>query len=83
VLSGIDSNYLYCNIYRDLKNTSNLRCIFVEETHFTHMRRMLKIKPSIEEIVFENEDNDCEPITMIVDASGLTVSRKGDYIKEK
>ena len=24
-----------------------------------------------------------EPITMIVDASGLTVSKKGDYIEEK
>jgi len=46
------------------------------------MRRILKIKPSIEEIGFENDD-DCEPITMIVDASGLTVSKKGDYIEEK
>src|SRR5689334_19580653 len=55
----------------------------VEETHFTHMRRrILKIKPFIEETGFENDD-DCEPITMIVDASGLTVSKKGDYIEEK
>jgi hypothetical protein len=50
----------------------------VEEMHFTHMRRrMLKVKPSIEEMDFENE----EPITLVVDASGLlTVSKKGDYI---
>ena len=55
----------------------------VEETHFTHMRRrILKIKPFIEETGFEKDD-DCEPITMIVDASGLTVSKKGDYIEEK
>jgi hypothetical protein len=40
-------------------------------------RRMLKVKPSIEEMDFENE----EPITLVVDASGLlTVSKKGDYI---
>jgi hypothetical protein len=48
-------------------------------------RRILKIKPSIVEMGFENDD-DCEPITMIVDdASGLTVSKKGDddYIEEK
>jgi hypothetical protein len=40
---------------------------------------MLKVKPSIEEMDFENE----EPITLIIDASGLTVSKKGDYIEEK
>ena len=52
----------------------------IEEMHFTHMRRrMLKVKPSIEEMDFENE----EPITLIVEASGLTVSKKGDYIEEK
>jgi hypothetical protein len=57
----------------------------VEETYFTHMRRrILKIKPFIEEMGFEKDDY-CEPITMIVDdASGLTVSKKGDdYIEEK
>jgi hypothetical protein len=50
----------------------------VEGMHFTHMRRrILKVKPSIEEMDFENE----EPITLVVDASGLlTVSKKGDYI---
>jgi hypothetical protein len=55
--------------------------IKIEEMHFTHMRRrMLKVKPSIEEEMdFETE----EPITLIVDASGLTVSKKGDYIEEK
>ena len=52
----------------------------VEEMHFMHMRkRMLKVKPSIEEkMVFENE----EPLTLIVDASALTVSKKGSYIEE-
>jgi hypothetical protein len=52
----------------------------VEEIHFTHIRRrMIRIKPSI------GNDNDSteEPITLVVDASGLTVSKKGDYIEEK
>lgn len=40
---------------------------------------MLKVEPSIEEMVFENE----EPITLIVDASALTVSKKGNYIEEE
>ena len=54
----------------------------IEEMHFTHMRRrILKVKPSIEKMGFENDD--CEPITLIVDASGLTISKKGDYIEEK
>ena len=40
---------------------------------------MIRIKPSI------GNDNDSreEPITLVVDASGLTVSKKGDYIEEK
>ena len=52
----------------------------VKEIHFTHIRRrMIRIKPSI------GNDNDSreEPITLVVDASGLTVSKKGDYIEEK
>jgi hypothetical protein len=55
----------------------------IEEMHFTHiMRRMLNIKlSSIGELNFEENG---EPITLIVDdASGLTVSKKGDYIEEK
>jgi len=53
----------------------------IEEIHFTQLRRrMLKIKPSIS----NNLDfTDEEPITLIVDASGLTISKKGDYIEEK
>jgi IS5 family transposase len=54
----------------------------IEEMHFTHMRRrILKVKPSIEKMSFENDDY--EPITLIVDASGLTISKKGNYIEEK
>ena len=53
----------------------------IEEIHFTQLRRrMLKIKSSIS----NNLDfTDEEPITLIVDASGLTISKKGDYIEEK
>jgi hypothetical protein len=53
----------------------------VEEIHFTHIRkRMIGIKPSIEN---DNDNDNEEPITLVVDASGLTVSKKGDYIEEK
>jgi hypothetical protein len=53
----------------------------IEEIHFTQLRRrMLKIKPSIS----NNLDfTDEEPITLIVDASGLTISKKGHYLEEK
>jgi IS5 family transposase len=54
--------------------------------HFTHIRRtILKIKPSsVRNLGFEEGgDDDDKPITLIVDASGLTISKKGDYIEEK
>jgi Transposase DDE domain len=55
--------------------------IRIEEMHFTHIRRrMLKIRPSVGQLNFEEND---KPITLIVDASGLTISKKGDYIEEK
>jgi Transposase DDE domain len=52
----------------------------VEEIHFTHIRkRMIGIKP-----IENDDDNDNEePITLVVDASGLTVSKKGDHIEVK
>lgn len=54
--------------------------IKIEEMHFTHMRRrILKIKPTVGELDFE----DSEPVTLVLDASGLTTSKKGDYIEEK
>lgn len=52
--------------------------------HFTHIRRrMLKIKLSSIGGALNFEESDDEPITLVVDASGLTVSKKGDYIEEK
>ena len=57
--------------------------------HFTHIRRRIQnIKPSVENLGFEehNDDdnnNNNKPLTLIVDASGLTISKKGDYIEEK
>jgi DDE family transposase len=58
--------------------------IRIEEMHFTHIRRrMLKIKPSsVRNLGFKEEKHD-KPIILIVDASGLTISKKGDYIEEK
>jgi hypothetical protein len=50
----------------------------IEEMHFTHIRRrILKIKPSVGNLDFQ------EPVTLVVDASGLTVSKKGSYIEDK
>ena len=56
--------------------------IRIEEMHFTHIRRrVLKIKPSsVENLGFEEEEEDDKPMTLIVDVSGLTISKKGDYI---
>ena len=31
----------------------------------------------------KDKDDDDKPITLIVDASGLTISKKGDYIEQK
>jgi len=54
--------------------------IKIEEMHFTPIRRrILKIKPQLN--LASVDDN--KPITLIVDASGLTVSNKGDYMEEK
>ncbi len=58
---------------------------FVEEMHYTHMRRrilssMKGKKPS--EIVGRDADGD-EPMTVIADSTGLSVSNKGSYIEDK
>ena len=56
----------------------------IEEMHFTHIRRRIrKIKPSVRNLGFEEGEEDDKPITLIVDASGLTISKKGDYIEQK
>ena len=57
--------------------------IRIEEIHFTQIRRrILKIKPSVGNLNLDNNDGD-NPITVIVDASGLTITKKGDYIEQK
>jgi hypothetical protein len=58
--------------------------IKIEELHFTHIRRrILKIKPSsVGNLGFKEEEKHNKPIILIVDASGLTISKKGDYIEE-
>jgi Transposase DDE domain len=59
---------------------------FVEEIHYTHMRRRILTlmkgkKPS--EMVDGLEEEDAEPITVIVDSSGLSTTNKGSYIEDK
>ena len=57
----------------------------IEEIHFTQIRRrILKVKPSVGNLNLDNDnDDDNKPITLIVDASGLTITKKGDYIEQK
>src|SRR6478609_2892612 len=60
--------------------------IRIEEIHFTQIRRrILKAKPSIGDLNLDNDDDnkDKKPLTLIVDASGLTITKKGDYIEQK
>jgi hypothetical protein len=58
---------------------------FVEEMHYTHMRRRIlssmKGKKPSELIGAADADGD-EPMTVIVDSSGLSVSNKGSYIED-
>jgi hypothetical protein len=57
--------------------------IRIEEIHFTQIRRrILKIKPSVGKLNLDNDDGN-NPITVIIDASGLTITKKGDYIEQK
>jgi hypothetical protein len=53
--------------------------------HFTQIRRrMLKVKPSLGHLNLDDDDNkDKKPLTLIADASGLTITKKGDYIEQK
>jgi hypothetical protein len=58
----------------------------IEEIHFAHIRRrMIRVKPLILEMDFVNDNGkeEEEPRTLIVDASSLTVSRKGHYTGQK
>jgi hypothetical protein len=57
--------------------------IKVEEIHFTQIRkRILKVKPSVGNLNLDYDD-DNKSLTLIVDASGLTITKKGDYIEQK
>lgn len=50
--------------------------IRIEEMHYTHIRRrILKIKPSVENLYLDG-DNGRKLVTLIVDASGLTITKK-------
>jgi hypothetical protein len=52
----------------------------IEEIHFTQIRRrILKVKPSVGNLNPDNDD-DSKLMTLIIDASGLTITKKGDYM---
>jgi hypothetical protein len=58
--------------------------IKIKEMHFTHLRRrILKIKPSVTCVSIDDDDDNDKPVTLVVDASGLTITKKGDYIEQK
>ncbi len=59
---------------------------FVEEMHYTHMRRRILAsmkgkKPS--EIIGADDADGDEPMTVIADSSGLSVSNKSSYIEDR
>ncbi len=57
------------------------KVIKIEGMHFTHMRRrILAKKPSISMKVDETNQN--EPMTLVVDSSGLSTTKKGAYIEK-
>jgi hypothetical protein len=52
----------------------------IEEMHFTQIRRRIqKIKSSADNLNLDGN----KYITLIVDASGLTITKKGDYTEQK
>jgi hypothetical protein len=54
--------------------------IRIEEMNFTQIRkRILKIKSCVGNLDLDDD----KPITLVVDASGLTITKKGDYTEQK
>mgnify|MGYP002397114877 CR=1 FL=1 len=53
------------------------KVIRIEEMHFTHMRRRILAKKPLMKV----EETD-EPLTLVVDSSGLSTTRKGAYIEK-
>lgn len=56
--------------------------IRIEEIHFTQLRRRIKKMCTDLRDNYNNEKID-ESITVVIDASGLTISKKGTYIEDK
>jgi hypothetical protein len=58
---------------------------FVEEMHYTHMRRRIltSMKGKKSAYLIEKDADGDEPMTIITDSSGLSVSNKGSYIEDK
>jgi hypothetical protein len=53
------------------------KVIRIEEMHFTHMRRRILAKTPLMKV----KETD-EPLTLVVDSSGLSTTRKGTYIEK-
>jgi len=62
--------------------------IRIEEIHFTQLRRRIKKMCTNVRDIYNNHHNNNinskgESITLVIDASGLTTSKKGHYIEDK
>jgi hypothetical protein len=58
--------------------------IRIKEMHLTHLRRrILKIRPSVTCVSIDDDNDNDKPVTLVVDASGFTITKKGDYIEQK
>lgn len=59
--------------------------IKIEEIHFTQLRRRIKKMCTNFRSIYNNDNNNIKDksITLVIDASGLTISKKGNYIEDK
>jgi hypothetical protein len=60
--------------------------IKVDEIHFTQLRRRIKKMCTNFKSIYNNNNNNNikdKSITLVIDASGLTISKKGNYIEDK
>ena len=55
----------------------------IEEIHFTQLRRRIKKMCTHFSYIYNNNNRIGKSITVVIDASGLTTSKKGNYIEDK
>jgi predicted metal-binding protein len=76
----------FCISYRTVQGIVRALAEYmkIEEIHFTQLRRRIKKICTNVQNVYKNKNNMIdESITLVIDASGLTTSKKGNYIENK